>query len=110
VRTPQTNYSAPCRLGRLLTRLEPVVATATLAISTGLAAEPSQADAAVKKLYDTKCTRCHKHHDITVYEDMAWKRLLSKMKDKARLDNEEYGDLSDYLRSVREEAKSKKAR
>jgi hypothetical protein len=32
------------------------------------------------------------------------------MKDKARLDNEEYGDLSDYLKSVREAAKAKKAK
>jgi len=69
------------------------------------------ADGPGKKLYDTRCVRCHKHHDITVYDDMAWKRLLWKMKDKARLDNEEYGDLADYLKAVREaERKSRTTR
>jgi hypothetical protein len=74
-----------------------------LAASTASAAEPPPPG---KRLYDTRCVKCHKHHDITVYEDMAWKRLLWKMKDKARLDNEEYGDLSDYLRGVLETARS----
>ena len=86
----------------LPTVLALIVTLALQTISTASAAEPSPADGPGKKLYDAKCTRCHKHHDITVYDDMAWKRLLWKMKDKARLDNEEYGDLSDYLKRVRE--------
>ena len=71
-------------------------------VSGAGAAEPSAADAAAKKIYDTECTRCHKHHDITLYNDMAWKRVLWKMKNKARLDDEDYGDLSDYLKRTRE--------
>jgi hypothetical protein len=86
----------------LPTVLALIVTLALLTISTASAVEPSPADGPGKKLYDAKCTRCHKHHDITVYDDMAWKRLLWKMKDKARLDNEDYGDLSDYLKRVRE--------
>ncbi|MBI5394919.1 MAG: hypothetical protein HZA91_06425 [Verrucomicrobia bacterium] len=82
-----------------------MAASALLPFLTADAAEQPAADAAAKKLYDTRCIRCHEHHDITVYDDMAWKRLLWKMKDKARLDNEEYGDLSDYLKSVREAAR-----
>lgn len=110
VKTPRKNQSAPDRQDHLLTQWLFVAATAALAISMVGAAEQSPADTAGKNLYDSKCTRCHKHHDITVYEDMTWKRLLWKMKDKARLDNEEYGDLSDYLKNFREAAKSKKAR
>jgi hypothetical protein len=79
-----------------------VGAVALVALAAGLADEAPPG----KRLYDTRCVKCHKHHDITVYENMAWKRLLWKMKDKARLDNEEYGDLSDYLRGVRETARS----
>lgn len=79
-----------------------MVTAALLPLLAAGAAEPP-ADGPGRKLYNTKCVRCHKHHDITVYDDMGWKRLLWKMKDKARLDNEEYGDLSDYLKRVREE-------
>jgi hypothetical protein len=89
----------PCDLPILLAIVGMCASLTTL---TAGGAEPAPADGPGKKLYDTKCTRCHKHHDITVYDDMGWKRLLWKMKDKARLDNEEYGDLSDYLKRVRE--------
>lgn len=78
-----------------------VVVLALLAFSPATAAEPPSNQSPGKKLYETKCIRCHEHHDITVYEDMTWKRLLFKMKNKARLDDEEYGDLSDYLKEVR---------
>ncbi len=87
-----------------------MVVVAALCASVAGAAEQAPADAPGKKLYESKCLRCHKDLDPTIYEDMTWKRLLWKMKDKARLDNEEYGDLSDYLKGVREAAKSKKAR
>ncbi|MBI5684650.1 MAG: cytochrome c [Verrucomicrobia bacterium] len=81
-----------------------------LGVSVIVAAEQAPAAPPGKKLYEAKCIRCHKDLDPTIYEDMTWKRWLWKMKDKARLDNEEYGDLSDYLKGVREAAKSRKAR
>lgn len=77
-------------------------AVISFAITAAGAVEQSSADAAAKKIYDTQCTRCHKHHDISLYGDKAWKRLLWKMKNKARLDDEDYGDLSDYLKRARE--------
>lgn len=87
-----------------------MVVVAALCASVAGAAEQAPAAPPGKKLYESKCLRCHKDLDPTIYEDMTWKRWLWKMKDKARLDNEEYGDLSDYLKGVREAAKSKKAR
>jgi hypothetical protein len=86
-----------------------VLALAVLSSGVGAGGEPSAADAAAKRLYEAKCLRCHKRLDPTAYEDMVWKRWLWQMKHKARLDDEEYGDLSDYLRSVREAARAKKA-
>ncbi|OHE79874.1 MAG: hypothetical protein A2107_07940 [Verrucomicrobia bacterium GWF2_62_7] len=108
--TPQTHQSAPRRLSSLLHRLVFMVVVAAFCASVAGAAEQAPAAPPGKKLYEAKCLRCHKEIDPTIYEDMTWKRLLWKMKDKARLDNEEYGDLSDYLKGVREAAKSKKAR
>jgi mono/diheme cytochrome c family protein len=86
----------------------PLLFAAAMAVSATGAAEQSAAPPPGKKLYESKCLRCHKDLDPTIYEDMTWKKWLWKMKDKARLDNEEYGDLSDYLKGVREAAKSKK--
>ena len=105
--TQRTIQSAPRRLGGLLSRLAFVAAAA---VSAAGAAEQAPAVPPGKKLYEAKCLRCHKDLDPTIYEDMTWKRWLWKMKDKARLDNEEYGDLSDYLKGVREAAKAKKTR
>ena len=100
--TPPTHPSAPRRLRVLL----PLLFAAAVAVSMAASAEPAPPPG--KKLYESKCLRCHKDLDPTIYEDMTWKRWLWKMKDKARLDNEEYGDLSDYLKGVREAAKSRK--
>lgn len=94
-------------MGGLLPRL---VFVALVVIAAADAAEPAPPAPPGKKLYETKCFRCHKGADPTNYEDMTWKRWLWKMKDKARLDNEEYADLTDYFKSVREAAQAKKAR
>jgi hypothetical protein len=109
VMTQRTHRSSLHWQGRFLTWLFLAAAVAALGASIVRAAEPAAAPPG-KKLYETKCLRCHKDLDPTIYEDMTWKRWLWKMKDKARLDNEEYGDLSDYLKSVREAAKAKKAK
>lgn len=102
--TPPTHPSTQRRLRVFL----PMLFAATMVVSATSAAEQSAAPPPGKKLYESKCLRCHKDLDPTIYEDMTWKKWLWKMKDKARLDNEEYGDLSDYLKGVREAAKSKK--
>jgi cytochrome c5 len=105
--TRRTTQSAP-RRQICLARLIFAAAVAACDVSATGAAEQPAASPPGKKLYESKCLRCHKDLDPTIYEDMTWKKWLWKMKDKARLDNEEYGDLSDYLKGVREAAKSRK--
>ncbi|MBI5820911.1 MAG: cytochrome c [Verrucomicrobia bacterium] len=106
----RTNQGALEGLGRSLPRLIFMAAVTAFVVSVAEAAEQATATPPGKKLYEARCIRCHKDLDPTIYDDMTWKRWLWKMKDKARLDNEEYGDLSDYLKGVREAAKSKKTR
>ena len=109
MKTPPTHPNAAQRQGRFFIRLA-VIAVVVFVMPAVDAADSPPAAPPGKKLYEAKCLRCHKDLDPTIYEDMTWKRWLWKMKDKARLDNEEYGDLSDYLKGVREAAKSKKTK
>jgi mono/diheme cytochrome c family protein len=60
-----------------------------------------------KKLYTTKCARCHKFYDPNAYDDAKWNDWMGKMRMKAHLTDEQYAQLSSYLRSVRVEAKTK---
>ncbi|MCX7825381.1 MAG: hypothetical protein N2689_07470 [Verrucomicrobiae bacterium] len=105
----QTRRSSPRRQDHLLARLAFGALTAMLAIPTVSAADPSPANAAAKKLYETKCLRCHEELEPAAYEETTYKRWLWRMKDKAGLDNRQYGDLSGYLKSVREAARPKKS-
>jgi mono/diheme cytochrome c family protein len=63
--------------------------------------------AAGKKLYTAKCARCHKFYDPTAYDDSKWNEWLGKMKQKARLNDEQYAKLGSYLQSLRIESKPK---
>lgn len=57
--------------------------------------------AAARKLYVTKCARCHEFYDPTKYDDAKWSEWMSKMKRKARLNDDQYNKLDSYLQSVR---------
>lgn len=73
-----------------------------LATIAARAAEPTPIDlAAGKKIYTTKCSRCHKPYDPAGYEDKAWESWLLKMRDKAKLNDEQYRQLASYLQTVR---------
>jgi cytochrome c553 len=66
------------------------------------AADPAPPDLLPgKKLYTAKCARCHKFYDPTGYDDKAWESWMHKMRDKAKLSDEQYGRLSAYLQSLR---------
>ena len=54
-----------------------------------------------RKLYTAKCARCHKLYEPARYDDKAWELWMQKMRDKAKLSEEQYGQLSVYLRSLR---------
>jgi mono/diheme cytochrome c family protein len=57
--------------------------------------------AAGKKLYTGKCARCHKMYDPTRYDDRAWDTWMTKMRDKAKLNDEQYRRLSAYVATLR---------
>ncbi len=57
--------------------------------------------AAGKKLYTGKCARCHKMYDPTRYDDKAWEAWMTKMRDKAKLNDEQYRRLSEYVATLR---------
>jgi mono/diheme cytochrome c family protein len=76
-----------------------VVVFATIAAR---AADPAPPDlAAGKKLYTAKCARCHKLYEPARYDDTTWKSWMHKMRNKAKLSDEQYARLSAYLQSLR---------
>ena len=54
-----------------------------------------------RNLYFNKCGRCHKFYDPTKYDDKKWSEWMGKMLVKAKLSDEQYKLLSNYLQSVR---------
>jgi mono/diheme cytochrome c family protein len=60
-----------------------------------------------KKLYTAKCARCHKFYDPAKYNGASWNTWMEKMRSKARLNDEQYKHLTEYLQSVRADAEGK---
>ena len=58
--------------------------------------------AAGRKLHTAKCARCHKLYDPTGYNQKTWDTWTERMKQKARLNDEQYRQLVAYLNSIRE--------
>jgi mono/diheme cytochrome c family protein len=76
---------------------------ATLVAIMARAANAADDRAAGKKLYTAKCARCHQFYDPAKYNDESWKTWMGKMRRKARLNDEQYRRLSEYLQSIRSE-------
>ena len=57
--------------------------------------------AAGKKIYTGKCARCHKLYDPAKYDDKTWDSWMQKMKPKAKLNDDQYRQLSEYLSTLR---------
>ena len=74
------------------------LAVAWNAAAAGLSSEELSAG---RKLYQTKCGRCHKFYNVDNYPDPAWNMWLEKMVAKARLTPEEAGLLGRYLQTLR---------
>lgn len=55
-----------------------------------------------RKIYTGKCARCHKLYDPAKYDDPTWDKWMQKMKSKARLNDDQYRQLGEYLATVRE--------
>lgn len=78
-----------------------VIAGLAVAWNAGAAGLSSEDLSAGRKLYQTKCGRCHKFYNIDHYPDPAWAMWLEKMVAKARLTPEEASLLSRYLQTLR---------
>jgi len=57
--------------------------------------------AAGKKVYTGKCARCHKLYEPTKYDDKTWDVWMTKMRQKAKLNDKQYQQLTAYLLSLR---------
>jgi len=70
------------------------VLDADAAANAGLSPKETQ-DA--RKLYTTKCMRCHKSYDPSGYSQPQWESWMTKMRKKARLAVEQDALLTRYL-------------
>jgi hypothetical protein len=60
-----------------------------------------QSTTAARKLYTTKCMRCHKSYDPAEYSQRQWESWMMKMRKKARLSPEQDRLLSQDLEAYR---------
>ena len=66
---------------------------------SGSLAVPEIVDA--RKLYASKCARCHKFYDPLDYGEAEWRAWMRKMTKKARLKPDQAELLTRYLEAVR---------
>jgi nitrate/TMAO reductase-like tetraheme cytochrome c subunit len=57
--------------------------------------------AAAKKLYTSKCAKCHKFYDPAGYNQSEWDEWMQKMRKKSKLKPDQYALLSRYLETLR---------
>lgn len=75
-----------------------------LALLAGCAAPAREHEAPVgwepasaRKLYVTKCARCHKLYDPSKYSDAEWQKWMTKMTKKAKLTPAQEEVLTQYI-------------
>jgi hypothetical protein len=56
---------------------------------------------AARKLYKTKCARCHKFYNPADYEEKEWQIWMRKMSKKSKLNGDQEQLLSRYLSTFR---------
>jgi mono/diheme cytochrome c family protein len=64
-----------------------------------VAATPEET--AGRKVFTGKCARCHKLYEPFRYDDKAWESWMTKMRDKAKLNDDQYRQLTAYLETLR---------
>src|ERR1051325_9292417 len=57
-----------------------------------------------RKIYQTKCARCHQFYNPADYEEQEWLSWITKMNKKAKLNSEQDQLLSQYLAAFRNTA------
>lgn len=80
-----------------------VTAFAVLAVwhAAGAAELSATEQANARKLYNTKCARCHKFYDPAKYTDAEWQMWMTRMNKKARLKSAQAELLGRYLGTFR---------
>ena len=61
-----------------------------------------------RKLYLTKCSKCHELYDPKGYSNEEWDTWMLKMKKKSKLKDEQYELLKSYTASLRAGSADKK--
>ena len=75
--------------------------TLAFLIAASLVAIAATSQQSGKKIYTGKCARCHKLYDPAKYDDQTWEKWMQKMRQKAKLSDEQYRQLSEYLATLR---------
>src|SRR5262249_13563450 len=77
-----------------------VVALAGATASAAPAESSSGPEGAARRLYVSKCARCHKFYDPARYSDQQWEDWMTKMSRKAKLKPDQQLLLSRYIEST----------
>ena len=59
-----------------------------------------------KRLYNAKCSRCHKFYNPSSYDDSEWHEWMEKMRKKSKLKSEQYDLLTRYTDMLRKDGNS----
>ena len=62
-----------------------------LAVAPGPASDPG------RKIYLTRCAKCHKFYNPAAYTDKEWAKWMQKMQKKAKLSDAQEALLSSYI-------------
>lgn len=82
-----------------------IFATAGISLIALMAVAATPEEAAGRKVYTGKCARCHKLYEPGRYDDKAWESWMTKMRDKTKLNDDQYRQLSTYLLTLRTSTK-----
>src|SRR2546423_1778510 len=61
---------------------------------------PSSGNEQGRKLYITKCARCHKLYDPRNYSDQEWQTWMVKMARKSKLSPDQQEEISHYVEAA----------
>src|SRR5262245_61011405 len=54
-----------------------------------------------KRLYKSKCSRCHKFYNPSSYDEVEWPDWMEKMRKKSKLKDEQFDLLKRYTEALR---------
>jgi hypothetical protein len=78
-----------------------VLASTALGVASDLTAKEQ---VAARKLYVSKCAKCHRFYDPAAYPEPEWRRWMESMARKSKLKREQAALLDRYLEAYRANA------